>query len=399
MADEPPKRVIITGGTTEKPPEQPSLTIDSGAEVAVLVVNGVKFEDWETVWVQHRWADGWPLFRFTAAENADMPVSWLSLQFKPGDSCAIYLGGQLAINGIILTRQTAYDANSHQVELSGAGKTWAAGTSSVDAEKANFDNMTLKQIADKAYGDRGVTVRQVGTLDETPFPHVQAPPGGQVFDFIDHLARQKGATLGSDHLGNMLLIGEHSGTVVQNLVEGQNIKKMQCIITNEMLSAVYSAVGQGANAEEMPAAGAAKVRADVPSEAYRGYDKFIQTPLEHPPMSQAEADARAFYEKRFRDGTQITAHATVQGWLRDNIDLWRCGEDVQVISPMAILNFIMKIQTLTFQQDNQSGTTTVLELVMPWKLADRPFGGLDSPANAYFPSTGSTQTGRSPGPV
>ena len=26
---------------------------------------------------------------------------------------------------------------------------------------------------------------------------------------------------------------------------------------------------------------------------------------------------------------------------------------------MAMLNFVMKIQTLTFQQDNQSGTTTV----------------------------------------
>jgi prophage tail gpP-like protein len=353
-------------------------------EVAQLVVNGAVFEDWETVWVQHRWADGWPLFRFAASERADMPTLWTALQFKPGDACTITLGGQLAITGIILTRQTAYDANSHQVELVGAGRTWAAGTSSVDAEKANFDNMTLKQLADKAYGDRGVTVRQIGRLDETPFPHLQATPGEQVFDFVEKQARLRGATLGSDHLGNMLLIGDHSGVVTQNLVEGQNIKRMQCIISNEMMASVYSAVGQSANAEELSAAVAAKMRTDVPSETYRGFDKFIQTPLEHPPMSQAEVDARAFYEKRFRDGTQITAHVTVQGWLRDGIDLWRCGDDVQVTSPMAMLNFVMKIQTLTFQQDNQGGTTTELELVMPWKLADKPFGAVDSPAN-YFP--------------
>jgi prophage tail gpP-like protein len=286
--------------------------------------------------------------------------------------------------------------------LAGAGRTWAAGTSSVDAEKANFDNMTLKQLADKAYGDRGVTVRQIGTLDETPFPHLQATPGEQVFDFVDKQARLRGATLGSDHLGNMLLIGDHSGVVTQNLVEGQNIKKMQCVISNEMMAGVYSAIGQGANAEELSAGVAAKMRADVPSETYRGFDKLIQTPLEHPPMSQAEVEARAFYEKRFRDGTQITAHVTVQGWLRDGIDLWRCGDDVQVTAPMAMLNFVMKIQTLTFQQDNQSGTTTVLELVMPWKLGDRFAAAVDSPANAYFPappSTGITQTGRAPGPV
>lgn len=351
----------------------------------MLVVEGTKFEDWESVWVQHRWSDGWPLFRFTAAERADMPTLWTALQFKPGDACTITLGGQLAITGIILTRQTAYDASNHQVELAGAGRTWAAGTSSVDAKKANFDNMTLKQVADKAYGDVGVTVRQIGTLDETPFPHLQATPGEQVFDFVDKQARNKGATLGSDHLGNMLLIGEHSGQVVQQLVEGQNIKKMQCVISNEMMADVYSAVGQGANAEQLSAATSAEMRKDINSEVYKGYFKFIQTPLEHPPMSQAEVDARAFYEKRLRDGTQITAHVTVQGWLRDGIDLWRCGDDVQVTAPMAMLNFVMKIQTLTFQQDTQSGTTTVLELVMPWKLADRAFRAVDSPANAYFP--------------
>ena len=67
------------------------------AEIAQLGVANTKFEDWETVWVQHRWSDGWPLFRFTAAENATMPLSWINLQFKPGDACTITLGGQLAI--------------------------------------------------------------------------------------------------------------------------------------------------------------------------------------------------------------------------------------------------------------------------------------------------------------
>jgi hypothetical protein len=38
-------------------------------ETAKLNVRGASFEDWETVWVQHRWSEGWPSFRFTAAEN------------------------------------------------------------------------------------------------------------------------------------------------------------------------------------------------------------------------------------------------------------------------------------------------------------------------------------------
>ena len=352
------------------------------AEVAQLAVAGVQFEDWESVWVQHRWSDGWPLFRFTAAENVTMPVSWVGLQFKPGDACTILLGGQLAITGIILTRQTAYDANNHMVELSGAGRTWAASTSSVDAREANFDDMPLQAIADKVYGKFGVSVLPIGTVDSTPFQKCQAQPGELLFDFVDKLARQRGATLGSDELGNMLLIGDHTGAVTQDLVEGQNILKMQCVISNEMMATVYNALGQAANAETLSASSAAQMSADVASGSYKGYSKFIQTVLEHPAMSPSEVMARAYYEAQFRDGTQIRANVTVQGWLRDGVNLWRCGDDVNVTSPSAMLLFVMKIQTVTFQQDNQSGTTTVLELVMPWMLSDKQFSALDSPANA-----------------
>jgi prophage tail gpP-like protein len=355
------------------------------AEVAQLGVANVLFEDWETVWVQHRWSDGWPLFRFTAAEYSPVPASWGALQFKPGDACQIIMGGKLALTGIILTRQTAYDAANHTVELSGAGRTWAAGTSSIDAKKANFDKMALVPIASKVYGDLGVNVIEIGTVDPEPFTKCQAQPGELAFDFCDKLARQRGATLGSDHLGNMLLIGDHSYSPVQNLVEGQNIKKMQCVISNEMMASIYNAIGQGSNAEELSASVAAKMEAEVASSAYKGYKKFIQTVLEHPAMGIGEVISRANYEAQFRDGTQVRANVTVQGWLRDGKNLWRCGDDVVVIAPMAMLDFIMKIQTATFQQDNSSGTTTVLELVMPWMLSDKPFGAVDSPANPQAP--------------
>jgi prophage tail gpP-like protein len=367
------------------------------AEVAQLAVAGIKFEDWETVWVQHRWQDGWPLFRFTAAENATMPTFWTALQFKPGDPCQIILGGQLAITGIILTRQTAYDAANHSVELSGAGRTWAAATSSIDQQnnKGNFDNMPITTICNKIFADFGVNVVQIGTVDQTPFDKCQSHPGELTFDFADKLARTRGATLGSDHLGNVLLIGDHSYPVVQDLIEGQNIMKMQCIISNEMMSTEYSILGQAPNAEEMSASQAAEMEAQVPG-TLKNFRKFIQTVAEQPVKSMAELQSRAAYEARFREGTLIRAYVTVQGWLRDGSNLWRCGDDVFVLSPMAMLSFVMKIQTITFQQDSQSGTTTVLELVMPWMLADKPYGtgvaseGPDVPQPPGPPKTTST---------
>jgi hypothetical protein len=52
------------------------------SETAVLEVDGVKFEEGESVYVQHRWTESWPVFRFTCAEREDQPEFWSRLQFS-----------------------------------------------------------------------------------------------------------------------------------------------------------------------------------------------------------------------------------------------------------------------------------------------------------------------------
>ena len=46
------------------------------------------FDDWESVWVQHRWTEGFPLFRFTAVERDPYPDLWTKQQFNPGEIVA-----------------------------------------------------------------------------------------------------------------------------------------------------------------------------------------------------------------------------------------------------------------------------------------------------------------------
>ena len=86
-------------------------------EVATMVVDNHQFSDFESVWVQHGWTMTYPEFRFTTADITDVPgaappANWQKLQFKPRDRCTIQLGGSDALEGVILTRQTAYDANN-----------------------------------------------------------------------------------------------------------------------------------------------------------------------------------------------------------------------------------------------------------------------------------------------
>ena len=329
------------------------------------------YHDWESVYVQHRWQEGWPTFRFTAVEGGKLPFDWAKLQFKPQDRCEILLGGQQAISGIITQRQVSYAASEHGVQLSGVGEQWAASTSSVPSTNGqnNFDNKNVSDIFNKVVASVGGSPRIIGTPDNTPFEVMQSHPGELVFDFLDKIARMRNATLGSDHLGNLLLIGEHSNPIVQQLTEGQNILKMQCIFSCELLYSIYRLNGQFKVKDDMSMLSSAQILAQA-----KGALKILremEIPSEHPEKTPNILQMRATYEALRRDGTQITANVTVQGWLRDGNRLWTCGDNVLIYSPMAPLNLGMKIKTATFTQDNKGGTITQLECVLPWMLGDQ----------------------------
>jgi prophage tail gpP-like protein len=344
-------------------------------ETAKLHVAGSSFEDWETVWVQHRWSEGWPSFRFTAAENNEArPKLWQELKFKPGDSCWIELGGQMAFSGTILKRQVAYDANSHAVELSGQGIQWSASTSSVPTTKTNHDNKTLSQITRTLYTEQhGVPVKEIGTISSKPFDRVQLQPGEKIFDAIDRLARHRMAVLGTDHLGNFLLIGERTDPITQDLIEGRNIKKMQCIISNEGMFSEYTGTGQSAGTDEQNMQKVAEQRATAQG-ALNYFRRFLEVPIEQPVKGVDEVQMRVNMQAIEQEGTLVEATVTVQGWLRDGVNLWRVGDNVYVNSPMALLDMVMLIKVATFSQDNQRGTQTELELVLPWRLLSKTLG-------------------------
>jgi len=100
-------------------------------------------------------------------------------------------------------------------------------------------------------------------------------------------------------------------------------------------------------------------------------NSILITPAEQPVKTEQEVLDRARNEALWHEGPVIEATVTVQGWFRDEENVWWPGDVVFVYSPMCPLNQLMKIQTVTFTQDNNSGTETTLELKQPWALKDR----------------------------
>lgn len=338
-------------------------------ETATIVVRGTRFYDWESVFVQHRWTEAFPLFRFTAAERDRPATLWEKLQFAPGDECAIYLGGILAISGVILLRQASYDANAHGVMLQGVGMTWYATRGSILDEKGNFDGQTFEQVARKVIAPFGVGVKTIGTLNAEPFKKLQVEPGENLWNFLERIARPKGIVMGSDHLGNLLLIDNHSSPVSAELVEGDNILKCQATISKEAMFSDYVVRGQTPADDSQHGRQASEQEARIKGSAKR-YSPIL-TPAEQPVWNIGELQDRAKNEAVWHEGTEIRASITVQGWMMPGGGLWRAGDLIAVQSPMAMLNMGLKIETATFTQDNNSGTLTTLELVAPWLLKDK----------------------------
>lgn len=363
------------------PVRSPNETV--GRDIATLNVAGYNFRDWETVWVQLRANESFSYFRFTAVERDTPPGLFYKLQFVPGEPCKINLGGIDVIRGIIETRQVGYDANRHGVELQGKSLTAWPARSSVNTKTGSFDGMTFEQVARKVLSEYPVGVKVVGNLNNQPFEKLQNQPGEMIWDFLERIARPRGIVLGTDSFNNFLLIDNHTKPVLNTeLIEGQNIKSMQCVMHKEALYTEYKVIGQTSGNDQ--SFGSSNNELEGSWGGSSPAKALLITPAEQPVKSIQEIIDRAKNEAIWHEYMQVECTVVVQGWFRDNETLWWPLDNVFVHSPMCPLSQVMKIQHVTFEQNNNGGTFTTLDLVQPWALKD--IGQFNPTNNPNIPS-------------
>jgi prophage tail gpP-like protein len=363
------------------------------SEIATLIVGGLKFEDWESVWIQWSWADAFSQFRFSCAEREPYPLPGQVLQFAPGTTVEIYLGGVQVITGVIITRQVAYDAESHVVQLQGVSSSWFAARSGIDHKTSDFDGKSFTQIASEILGPTGVGFTTVGEIDETPFKSGATPSAGEtIIAFLERLARDRKIIVSNTPDGKFLFIGDHEWPPTGDLIEGINIKKMQCVISSDTAYSDFVVKAQKAASDSEWGAKASEQEARVKGSL--GPYSILLTAIEHPVWTAAEVAKRAQTEKMWNDDLgRIDANVLVYGWFRPlpqvmqtntppdmtlggpttGHTLWMPGDDVIVHSPMAMLyQQPLKIRTVTWTQDNNGGTQTLLQCTLPEGLNGHP---------------------------
>jgi prophage tail gpP-like protein len=357
-------------------------------ETAVVRVNGKDFYNWESVYVSTAWGAPYPDFRFTSTEDTPAPGVWLNLQFKPGDVCTIFLGGVQAIDGIIISRQTSYNAASHGVMLQGVGIQYkAARASHVDSD-GNFDGLNFEGIVDRILKPHEAKPSYMGTIDKTPLT-AQIQPGESNWQFLERIGRIVGVIIGHDKEGHILFIGSHQGDSKATLTEGENILSCQATISIDGLFSRYIFRGQFPATDSFYGPDAAEQEASAPG-TMSGYCPLV-TPLEQP-CSTAQMANRATNESKWREGSSIQAVIVVQGWFKPDGGLWTPGEAIFVKSPSAMLDQVLKVQQVTYLQDRNQGTLTQLHLVPPWKLNDQSRANFNNPNAPQQPPAGTVST-------
>jgi len=273
------------------------------------------------------------------------------------------------------------------------GVTWYAARSSILHKTSNFDGKTFEQVAREVIGPTGVGVKVIGTLNATPFARLQNEPGETVWNFLERIARVRGIVMGSDHLGNFLLIDWHECPVTADLQEGFNILRCQATIAMKDVNTQYIIRGQKPASDESSGTEASEMEATAEGTAKR-YSPIL-TPAEQPVWGIGELQDRANHEAIWHEGSIVTATITVQGWMRPlTNDIWLAGDAVTVHTPLAMLNGqVMIIQTATFTQDRNAGTQTTLDLVVPWLMKGRTEF---NPSTPGFAQPGAATPGSAP---
>jgi prophage tail gpP-like protein len=348
-------------------------------EVATLIVNGVHYKDWLSVEVIWEAMSSSMKFRFTCSEGVPLVKNFAEMRIRPGDPVSITLAGQPAIeNGMVLTRQVAYTATHHGIEITGISRNGLSKIASANTKTGEFKNAGFMQIANKLYSLIGCQVKQIGPINNSPFERFCVPPGETIWGAVEQLARMRGIVMDTALDGNPTA-GSGGGSG-DPLLEGVNILEGREVLSIQDGANPSIAIGQHGGSDQNWGAKIAHMpfsqQANQLMSMFGSGGYMARTTVSELPGMMADAGIRSGFENTKRVDEQAVVTITVQGWVMSNGSLWPNpqggGAKLFVDSPMLIMNEMLKLKKVTFTQDSRSGTRTTLELVREVVAAQQP---------------------------
>ncbi len=347
------------------------------SDIAELTVGGAGYHDWKTVYVYLCYQEANNFYRFTCSEGRPLAQNFAEHRIRPGDFCTVTLGGQYAIGGRVTVRQVAYTATHHGVEITGKGETYRTVNGAAVVKGGELTNVTYQEMASKLLQPYGLSFEPKGAISQEKFPRVNVQ-GQSVWEVLDSHARARNIILGPSPHDNTVMWGtdpnftEGSGSVE----EGVNILEGREIISQEFGPGVAISTAQmpptpanwGAAATQISNT---QMNAIGQSMGLAANFMPLVSHLEIP-GGKGDAEQRSGSENTALSPELVKVEVVVQGWFRGGDGkggLWMPWDSVFVKSPMLIMNEELKCKSVTFTQDDRSGSRTTLELVRKGQMS------------------------------
>jgi len=341
-----------------------------------LRVNGQEFENFESVTTTISLDTLCNTFSFTSAASPTepFPIKWF-------DEVEILVNDVLVTTGFVENLDIDYDETSHTVVVAGRDRTADLLDSDVDIVDSITAPISLKaylEVIIKAIGsDLKVVLSDGLVLDDfnKSEDFFTFESGEEAWEYAQTAARKRQVLLTSNGAGDVLIADANNaavleGVLLQNLINDldntNNIKSGSVSYDSTEIYNKYVVTSQldltsAENAGKTGLETVVNQRGEAISASVRAGRQLV-VPAETA-SSSGQDIPRAEWEANVRIARSRVFTCVVQGHSDVNGDLWQINTKVPVTDDFAGISSQMLINSLTFDFDQDSGSTTSINLM------------------------------------
>lgn len=313
----------------------------------LLRVNGKEWGGWKSYRIQLGMRQLAGQFELTLTELWAGQAT--RREIPEGAACEVYYDGELLVTGYIDAVMPTYDAQQHQVVVTGRDKT--ADLVDCSAPPTQFIGRGLAAVARELCAPFGINVIDHAGAN-APFTSLKPNDGESVFDVLRQAAEVRGVLLVTDGKGNLLITRAGRERADDGLTLGSNILSASGNRDYREVYSTYTLKGQQPGDDDW-------YRENVAGVTAKATDSRIQrhrplTIIADGPVDAASARTRVNWERNSRWGNSQTITYTVTGHRQESGALWRHGLLVNVTDAYQYLgNAERLIVDVTYSLDDE----------------------------------------------
>lgn len=295
----------------------------------------------------------------------------------PGQACAVYIGSDLVVTGYVDRVIERTTPETHEVTLTGRGKTQDLVDCAAVWQGAMFTNVTALDMAIKLAKPYGI----VAVTDETDLkrlPVVMVNIGETAFEIIDRVCKLSGLLAYEQPDGALLLTRVGDAQAASGFQQGRNVQEATFERSMDQRFSDYTVVYPGN--QLLGDTGAAVMSTDNYKDA--GVPRFRQKYVELLSNSVGVelTKAQAMWEMNRRIGRSQVVRVKADSWRDQGGALWTPNTLAPVEIPkLKVSRTQLLIGEVSFRRGLDAGTTAEIVLMPPAAFDVQPIPYLPVP--------------------